>query len=147
VVDHSGAQQGVWRRPFLRESLRHSAQHQAELALARAYQIPRSKLLGRQPRSVTTYEYDEQSGRLVRAITVHESEWLQEDRDWAEADRQEQLGRCPGCGLPLEETLAPENEGAYVAIDPPKCHACAPLNERKAKDPDPSLIHQVRKVR
>lgn len=106
-------------------------------------------MLGREPRSVTTFEYDDETGRLVRAITVREPEWLEDDRDWAAADDQDRASRCPGgCGMPLEETTDPANEGAYVAVEPLKCHACAPLTAKKDSIEDPrDWVFQVRKVR
>ncbi|MFB4285706.1 hypothetical protein ACBJ59_61340 [Nonomuraea sp. MTCD27] len=118
------------------------------MKLARAYQIPRSKLLGREPREVTVFEYDD-ADRLVRAITVREPEWLEEDRDWALADLDDQASRCPnGCGMPLEDTTHPDNEGAYVADEPPRCHACAAVTAKKKAVGDPTdLIFTVRKVR
>lgn len=100
--------------------------------LARAYQVPRSRLLGREPRSVTTFEYDESTGRLARAITVRESLWLEEDRDAAQAELQEQRGRCPGqCGLPLDTTVGEANDGKFVAPPPYRCHACEVIVARQ----------------
>lgn len=128
--------------------LRDSVQHQQELRLARTYRIPRSRLLGREPRTVTTYHYDGE-GRLVRAVTVRESEWTEDDRDWALADLQVQDGLCGSCGLPLEETTDPDNEFAYVADEPARCHACVPVNrsKRSREDPSDGWIFRVRKVR
>ncbi|MFI6477358.1 hypothetical protein ACIBH1_05460 [Nonomuraea sp. NPDC050663] len=104
-------------------------------------------MLGRRRVSVTTYEHDDQ-GRLVRAITVHDPEWLDDDRDWAAADLQEQANACEGCGFPRDETTDPANEGAYVALEPVKCHGCAPMTRKKEKLEDPrDHIFQVRKVR
>lgn len=109
--------------------------------------MPRSVLLGRRRVSVTTYEHDEQ-GRLVRAITVHDPEWLDDDRDWAAADQQEQASRCEGCGFPRDETTNPDNEFAYVAAEPLKCHACAARTRKRQKVEDPrDHIFYVRKVR
>jgi hypothetical protein len=105
--------------------------------------------LGREPRSVTTFEYDGR-GRLVRAITVREPEWLEEDRDWATADLHEQASKCSsGCGLPLDETTDPANEGAYEAPLPTRCFACTTLSARQAeyKEDPSSLLFHVRKVR
>jgi hypothetical protein len=85
----------------------------------------------------------------VRAITISEPVWTDEDRDWALADLQDQASRCPnGCGLPLEETTSPDNEGAYVALEPVRCHACAPVTRKKQSIEDPTdWIFQVRKAR
>lgn len=84
----------------------------------------------------------------MRAITVREPEWTEDDRDWAAADLDAQAGLCPGCGLPLEETTDPASEGAYVALEPLKCHGCAPLTMKKRSIEDPTdWVFQVRKVR
>ena len=83
----------------------------------------------------------------MRAITVSEPEWLEEDRDWARADVQARAGDCPGCELPLEETTLAENEGKYVADEPLKCHACAALTRKKRAQEDPSdVVFRVRKL-
>ncbi|WP_431903627.1 hypothetical protein [Nonomuraea sp. bgisy101] len=99
---------------------------------------------------VTTYEYDEESGRLVRAITVRESEWLEDDREWAQAQEEEERGKCPGCKLPLDETTDPTNAGAYEASHPIRCAACAARGNRQHEhrnDADPhGLLYPVRKV-
>ncbi|WP_214327843.1 hypothetical protein [Nonomuraea sediminis] len=85
---------------------------------------------------------------MVRAITVHEPEWLEDDRDWACAAQEEQEGVCPGCGLPLEETTDPDNEGAYVALEPLRCHGCAPRTAKARTLEDPSdWVLRVAKVR
>lgn len=39
---------------------------------------------------------------------------------------------CPGCGLPRDETMAKESDGAYRA-KAQRCHACA-ARDRKAKE-------------
>lgn len=96
---------------------------------------------------MTTFEYDE-SGRLVRAITVREPEWLDDDRDWAEADDLERVGACEGCGMPLDETTDPANEGAYVAAEPVKCHGCAPVTRKRDTIEDPrDWVFRSHKVR
>lgn len=102
--------------------------------VARAYQVPRSRLLGREPRQVTTFHYDGQ-GRLARAITVRESEWLAEDRDAALAELLEERGRCPGpCGgLPLDTTVGERNDGRFEAPPPYRCHACEAIIERQGE--------------
>lgn len=45
------------------------------------------------------------------------------DRAKALAWHLERAVTCSGCGFPLDETLAPENEGAYTATKV-VCHAC-----------------------
>jgi hypothetical protein len=106
--------------------------------------VPRSVLLGRQRVSVTTYEHDEK-GRLVRSVTTQDSEWAEEDLAYARAHRRNELGKCPGCRLPLVETTNPDNEGSYEAPPPTRCHACTPLEFRKdeyVKSP-PGLLFRV----
>ncbi|MEU7741976.1 MULTISPECIES: hypothetical protein [unclassified Nonomuraea] len=85
----------------------------------------------------------------MRAITVRESEWLEDDRDWALADLQARDSLCGTCGLPLEETTDPDAEGAYAADPPVRCHACVPLNasKRSREDPADGWVYRVRKVR
>jgi hypothetical protein len=83
-------------------------------------------MLGRQRKSVTVYEYDD--GLLVRSVTTHDAEWAGEDLGYAKAHRRNEVGKCPGCGLPLAETTNPDNEGSYEAPPPTRCHACTPLD-------------------
>ncbi|MEV4020164.1 hypothetical protein AB0J35_57780 [Nonomuraea angiospora] len=115
--------------------------------VARAYQIPRSRLLGREPRSVTRFEYDD-GGRLVRAITVRESEWLEEDRDAALAELLEERARCPGpCGLPLDTTVGQANDGKFVAPPPYQCHACEAIIARQKEWIGPDAADKIFHVR
>lgn len=98
--------------------------------------------------SVTTYEYDGITGRLVRAVTRLEPEWLEDDRDWALAQMREENGRCPGgCGFPLDETTNPANVGTYEAPQPVRCLACEALAERQMeyKEGTDGLRFHVRK--
>jgi hypothetical protein len=68
------------------------------------------------------YEYDE-DGRLARATTSRDPEWLETDRAEALALLLHERGRCPGCGLHLDESAADEADGAYT-VDEAWCHAC-----------------------
>lgn len=61
--------------------------------------------------------------------------------------------RCGQCGGDLEETTSPENDGspghgAYVAMEPLRCHRCAALARSEhayREDSAPhSLMHRVR---
>lgn len=80
-------------------------------------------------------------------MTTHDAEWLDDDRGYSQAYRRNKAGECPGgCGLPLEETTDPANEGAYEAPLPTRCHACTSLEHQKTeyeKNP-PGLLFQVR---
>ncbi|MFC6080914.1 hypothetical protein [Sphaerisporangium aureirubrum] len=91
----------------------------------------------------TTFHYDA-AGLLTHTVTVREPEWLEDDVAWALAWRQEQAGKCPGCGLQLEETTNPANDGRYVVPLPVRCFACTPIAEAHtiyAKSPPGLLIH------
>lgn len=90
-------------------------------------------LLGRRRRAVTTFVYDEETGRLARAVTVWDPEWTDADRAWAQAHAEEQAALCPGCGLPLDETTHPDSEGEYESPLPTRCFACTSLEVRKAE--------------
>lgn len=104
------------------------------MALARAYRVPRSVFLGESTRSVTTYEYDEETGRLVGSVTVHESSWTEEDRGWAAAYESYLADLCPGCKQPLSETTA-MRDGKPVhtyAVDLPlRCYSCDELIKKE----------------
>ncbi|MGW4663176.1 hypothetical protein [Streptosporangium sandarakinum] len=99
--------------------------------------------------AVTTYEYDDVTGRLVRSVTRREPEWLEDDRDWALAQMREEANRCRGgCGMPLDETTDPANASIYEAPPPVRCRACATLAERQAEykeDTDGLMFHVRRK--
>lgn len=101
-------------------------------------------LLGRQRVSVTEYVYDD-AGRLLRSVTTHDAEWSEMDLGNAKAHRRNEADRCPGCGLPLSETTLTENEGAYEAPPPTRCHACTSLEHRKSEytESPPGLLFGV----
>ncbi|MFI6813774.1 hypothetical protein ACIBG7_15240 [Nonomuraea sp. NPDC050328] len=114
--------------------------------------MPRSIWLGRRRVSVTTYEYDGE-GRLARAVTRHDPEWLDDDRDWALADYHDQLSRCDKCGLPTDETTGEHNAGRWEAPPPRQCHACEAVHRRQAEMAaweaetgrrEPGLLYSVR---
>lgn len=107
--------------------------------------MPRSLLLGRRLTSVTVYEYDDETGRLIKSVTTHDPAWTEEDLAYAQAYRRNENDRCPGCGLPLSETTKPENEGVYEAPPPTRCHACTPLEVRKGEytQSPPGLLFRV----
>ncbi len=104
------------------------------MTVARAYGVPRSVVLGDGTRSVTTYEYDDATGRLVRSVTVHESPWTPEDFGYAAAHEQELADQCPSCTQPLSETTAMKDGEPlynYVADPPARCYSC---DERVKKE-------------
>lgn len=108
--------------------------------------MSRSILLGRQRRSVTEYEYDD-TGRLVRSVTVHDAEWTEEDRAWAQALRAHESRLCGGCGEHLEESTDPDV--SWEAPLPVVCFACRALEKRRAEyqKPDVEPGHLFRVVK
>lgn len=72
--------------------------------------------------------------------------WLDEDRSWALALQAEEDDECPGCGHPVEESMASENEFNYTATRF-RCHACTTKAKQSQKDVDeaPGLMHGVRR--
>ncbi|MGI5161387.1 hypothetical protein [Microbispora sp. CA-102843] len=116
------------------------------MAVASRYQVPRSRVLGRPARARTVYFYDEATGRLTHSETTWESEWDEDDFDWAVGHMAEEADRCPGCHQPLSETTDPAAEGRYQA-SALRCHACTPLEAERAKwaaAPD-GLLFDVRR--
>lgn len=92
-----------------------------------------SRWRGREPVTTTEFEYDDE-GRLLRATTRRQPEWLDSDRAESLALLVEDALRCSGCGQPTDESMLDDAEGAYT-VEPPVCHACAAL-EFVAKDID-----------
>lgn len=84
---------------------------------------------GWEPRQVTEYEHDE-AGRVVRAVSVREVEWDDDERSWMLALAQVKADACPGCGGHLPETTALANDDGYVAGEPLRCHRCTALEIR-----------------
>ncbi|GIH70347.1 hypothetical protein [Sphaerimonospora thailandensis] len=116
------------------------------MAVARAYQIPRSTVLGRPARARTVYFYDEETGRLSHSETVWEPTWDDDDVDWALADMANRAEACHTCGEPTSETTRPEAEGRYVAAAV-RCHACTPLEKERAKwaQAPPGMLFSVQR--
>lgn len=100
--------------------------------------MPLSRWLGREPRTITTHEYDE-AGRLTRSVTHREPEWTAEDRGWLQALLAEQAETCRGCGHPVDESADPAS-AYHWSIREVRCQACAVLeadeaNERELRTP------------
>jgi uncharacterized protein with PIN domain len=74
------------------------------------------------PQVVTTHEYDE-AGRMVRSVTVTESEFDEHERAWFLALAAWRASRCPNCSGNLAETTDPENEERYKATSI-RCYQC-----------------------
>lgn len=84
---------------------------------------------GREPVEVTEYEYDA-AGRLIRAVTTRESEWLPEDRAEALALAAYRASLCPsGCGQPVGESTSHYEDGPEYHAKATTCRACAALAE------------------
>jgi uncharacterized cysteine cluster protein YcgN (CxxCxxCC family) len=58
--------------------------------------------------------------------------WLAEDLEAVLIQQREQASLCSGCGLPIDETMDPENEGTYIARAF-ACHACAAKDKQEKK--------------
>jgi hypothetical protein len=86
---------------------------------------------GREPRTVTEYEYE--GGRIVRAIATREPEWLPVDRAEMLALAEFRGSLCPGgCGHPVDETTAHHEKGPQYEAHSTTCRACA--ERREAQD-------------
>jgi hypothetical protein len=105
---------------------------------ARAWGVPLSRLMGREP-----------AQRIVRdrfnvpARIESEPEWTQDDRDLAIALTLYEADACPGCGQPLCETTRPEREGRYKAGLAVRCHHCTAAaigGEKYAESPQSSAL-------
>ncbi|MFL6138798.1 MAG: hypothetical protein ACJ74O_13495 [Frankiaceae bacterium] len=81
------------------------------------------RFAGWEPRTVTTYHYDEQ-GCLLRSVTAVEPEWDAEQQQTALALAEVEADECPGCGEPLSESMAADSDGRYDAESAGRCHAC-----------------------
>ena len=93
--------------------------------------IPPSKLLGREPAEVTSFEYDD-DGRMVRAVTVREPEYTFLDRAWL-LDSWKQANVPRGShGWLMSEATDPANQGKFF-VGPPTLDFAA-LAEIKARE-------------
>lgn len=123
-------------------------QLRAELLAARAWGVSHKRFCGWEPRTVTTYEYDE-GGRLVRSVTVTEREWDDDQRELAYGLARWEASLCPGCGGDLAETTDPSAEYAWRRTGPQRCYRCQMLEmyqeaEAKAQTAQPqSLLYQL----
>lgn len=71
---------------------------------------------------MTEHVYDD-TGRLVRSVTTFDPDWSDEDVQAALAWQADEESRCPGCGLPRDETFDIERANAWDA-EPMACNAC-----------------------
>lgn len=99
--------------------------------VARAWGVPLSRFMGREPARRTVYERAP-DGRVLAARTEVEPEWTQFDRDIAIALDDYERDLCPGCRHPLAETTAPEAEDRFVPGQPIRCHRCTALSQARS---------------
>lgn len=88
-------------------------------------------LLGRRRCSVTEYQYDT-DGRIVRAVTIHDPEWTDDDRSWALAWRLNADLACGDCGGRLDETTDPDYPYFFEPRVSGKCFRCEAIEVFKA---------------
>ena len=86
---------------------------------------------GWEPASVTTFEYDE-SGRMVRAVTVREPEFSAWDRRVLADDVAASKVRRGAHGIPVAEAADPENQFAFEVPPPTMDWAQKALDDAQA---------------
>ncbi|MGC5019009.1 hypothetical protein [Micromonospora sp. DT47] len=124
------------RPPFLIRRLAVEPELRARIEAAERLGISPRRLDGWEPAESTSYEYD--GGRLVRSVTVRESEWSDADRAWMAALVGYRATLCPcGCGHLADDTLAHEDDGRrWVAPPPARCRARTALAIAQAQHQD-----------
>lgn len=55
--------------------------------------------------------------------------WLPEDLAEQLAWQAEQRAKCDGCGQPKDESMNPDNDGAYE-VTALRCHSCAAMSAK-----------------
>lgn len=75
------------------------------------------RFLGWEPGEVTTFEYDD-DGRMVRAITVRESEYSHLDRRWLSDLLEQEQAERGSHGWLMSEATDPANQGKFF-VGPP----------------------------
>lgn len=73
--------------------------------------------MGWEPGEVTSFEYDD-DGRMVRAITVRESEFSYLDRRWMLDSRQAEQAPRGSHGWLMSEATDPANQGKFFTPPP-----------------------------
>lgn len=105
--------------------------------------------MGWEPGEVTSFEYDD-TGRVVRAVTVREPEFSAWDRALLLADVAASKVPRGAHGLPLSETSAAENQFAYEVPEPRMDWAQKALDDAqeafKKKNPKASMSALMWKV-
>jgi hypothetical protein len=116
--------------------------HRAVLVAARAWGVSPSRFMGETVRTVTTHETDA-AGTVLRSVTVADSDWTADDATSALDLIEYEGGLCPGCSQPFAETTDSQNEFAYKATLPVRCHRCTTsdiASEEAQKLPHPSAL-------
>lgn len=72
---------------------------------------------------MTEHHYD-RAGRLVRSVTRRESEWDQAERAWLIALAVYRSEVHEQCGTYLPDAIRAEDDGAFKAELPVRCHVC-----------------------
>jgi len=103
-----------------------------EVEAARAAGEPRSRILGREPRTVTEHEYDDRD-RLIRSVTTSEPLWTEEDSSLLIALLAEEAEQCGGCGWPLEVSTDPKTKRTW-RVERHTCEACRMLEAESEND-------------
>lgn len=103
------------------------------LLTARAWGVSPSRFLGL-PETVVQYDL---SGNVVGTLEL--PGWSADDRMAALELAGYEASLCGGCQHPLDETTRPENEYAYRAGLPIRCHRCTAM--AMASDKAQSLPH------
>lgn len=114
----------------------------AELEAARSWGVSWRRFCGWEPVRTTTYAYDD-SGQVVRAVTVTEPEWDDIGREAVYALMRLEADLCPGCRQPLSVTAAPENEFRFREGASVRCHRCVATEVAQASyehDPHPGAL-------
>lgn len=82
---------------------------------------------GREPTTVTEYEYD--GDRLVRAVATPEPEWTEQDTAEQLALAEYRDGLCDCCGLPKSITWVHERDAPKFTVSKRYCLARRTLIE------------------
>ncbi|RUQ06685.1 hypothetical protein D8M34_06600 [Microbacterium sp. HSID17254] len=90
------------------------------------------RLFGWEPSTVTTYEYDG-SGRVVRAVTVQESEFSDWDVAALLADRAEAAVPRGPHGIPIADATDPANQYKFSVELPTTDFAARALHEAQER--------------
>lgn len=112
--------------------------------------MPPSQLDGREPAAVTEYEHDA-DGRLVRAVTIREPRYTEQDFAELIALDRYRSTLCPLHGGPLDECGTEAADGTFEVPPPIRCraHELTLIHKaaHKADHPDALLWTVLKKKR